>query len=282
MRISLTQRCNFDCIYCHHEGEGGFSGELSFEEVERILSMAKKLGINKLKLTGGEPLLRRDLPEIVQMSKKYVNEVSVTTNGTLMKRSAGMLRDAGLDRANISLDSLRGDRFRAITSGDLRKAVDGLNAAISEGINPIKLNMVILKGINEDEVFDMVKFSFEHSCILQLIELETTRNGEKGEFYRKYHYDFDGLEKLLEDKAERVVTRAMHHRKKYFFDGAEVEVVRPMHNTEFCRNCTRVRVTSSGEIKPCLLDDKTFRLPKDDEAYAVFKRAIESKKPYWG
>ena len=91
-------------------------------------------------------------------------------------------------------------------------------------------------------MIDKVNFSSEHSCILQLIELETTRNGEKGEFYRKYHYDFYGLEKLLEDKAERVVTRAMHHRKKYFFGGAEVEVVRPMHNTEFCRNCTRVRV----------------------------------------
>jgi len=271
------------CIYCHREGEiGNGKKEISAEEFERILKIASGLGIKKLKITGGEPLMREDITLLVRIAKRYMKDISMTTNGSLLHRYAFDLKDAGLNRVNISLDSLKREHYRAITSGNLDRVIKGIESARDAGIMPIKLNMVVLKGVNDDEIWDLVDFSRKNSCILQLIELEATREGEEEEFYKRYHYDIRDVENELAGRAERIEVRDMHHRRKYFVDGCEVEVVRPMHNTEFCSNCTRLRVTSEGKLKPCLLDSAEFDLPEDElEARKTFAKVIESKKPYW-
>jgi len=283
LRISITQRCNMRCIYCHHEGESGSNGdEISAAKFEQSLRIARDLGIKKLKITGGEPLMRRDVVALVGMASGYMNDVSMTTNGSLLPLYASALRDAGLKRVNISLDSLRGDRYRAITLGRLDMVMGGIRSAIEAGIRPIKLNTVMLRGVNDDEVWNLAEFARGNNCVLQLIELEAGRDQESTDFYRRYHYDLRDLENDLERRAERTEIRSMHHRRKYFVDGAEIEIVRPMHNSEFCANCTRLRMTSAGRLKPCLLNSEELDVPENEqEARNVFVKAVESKKPYW-
>ncbi len=284
LRISITQRCNMNCMYCHHEGEvGNGKKEISAGDFERVLKIASELGIKKLKITGGEPLMREDVTSLVGIAKRYVKDISMTTNGSLLHRYASDLKDAGLNRVNVSVDSLKRERYRAITSGNIDRVIKGIESARNAGIHPIKVNMVVLKNVNDDEVWDLVDFSRKNNYILQLIELEATREKEEEEFYKRYHYDLNGVENELASRAERIEVRDMHHRRKYFLDGCEVEVVRPMHNTEFCSNCTRLRVTSEGKLKPCLLGSDEFDLPVNEaDARKEFIKAIESKKPYWG
>ena len=284
LRISITQRCNMSCMYCHREGERRIAvREIGAGEFARILRIAKDMGIEKLKITGGEPLMRKDVTSLVGTAKECMKDLSMTTNGTLLPIYAEALSEAGLNRVNVSLDSLRRERFRAITSGNLDKAVRGIRSAIDSGLKPVKINTVVLRGVNDDEVWDLAEFSRANGCVLQLIELEATKEGENEEFYAKYHCDLRTLEEELSARAESIEVRSMHHRKKYFVDGAEIEVVRPMHNTEFCANCTRLRVTSEGRLKPCLLREDEVSLPEDEgAARRAFLEAIESKRPYWG
>ena len=247
LRIALTPRCNLKCIYCHHEGEVNPEKEISTEMVVNVARAAADLGVRSLKLTGGEPLLRRDLADLIMQMPRDLN-ISLTTNGIFLAEQAKSLAEAGLDRVNVSLDSLNSETYRAITGGregDLEKVLAGIDAAKEAGLEPIKLNMVVLKK-NEAEIQDMIECSRQKGLILQLIELLDLRGlGISG--------DIESIEQSLKAKADSIRTREMHRRKKYFLDGAEVEVVRPMDNTEFCANCTRLRVTSDGKIKPCLL-----------------------------
>ena len=175
-------------------------------------------------------------------------DISLTTNGVFLAEQAEALAKAGLDRVNISLDSLNPENYCAITggkAGDLERVLAGIDAAKEAGLVPIKLNVVVLKK-NEAEIPDLIDFCRQKGVILQLIELLDLQNlGISG--------DIEGIERRLAAQADSIRTREMHRRRKYFLDGAEVEVVRPMDNTEFCANCTRLRVTSDGKIKPCLL-----------------------------
>ncbi len=247
LRIALTPHCNLNCIYCHHEGEAKPNGEISDEMVVSVARAAAALGVRSLKFTGGEPLLRPGLAGLIARMPQEL-DISLTTNGIFLAEQAGPLAEAGLDRVNVSLDSLRPEVYRAITAGrdgDLEKVLAGIDAAKAAGLLPIKLNVVVLKE-NEAEIDDLIDFCREKGLILQLIELlDLGHLGLSG--------NIDAIERQLAARAERVRTRQMHRRKKYFLDGAEVEVVRPMDNTEFCANCTRLRVTSDGKIKPCLL-----------------------------
>jgi len=247
LRIALTPRCNLSCIYCHHEGEVKPNGEISDEMVISVAKAAAHLGVRYLKLTGGEPLLRRDLAGLISQMPQDL-DLSLTTNGIFLADQAEDLAKAGLDRVNVSLDSLRPEVYRAITGGregDLEKVLAGIDAALAAGLAPIKLNVVVLKK-NQAEIADLIDFCRERGLILQLIELLDMRGlGLSG--------DFDAIERRLAARADSIRTREMHRRKKYFLEGAEVEAVRPMDNTEFCANCTRLRITSDGRIKPCLL-----------------------------
>jgi cyclic pyranopterin phosphate synthase len=259
LRIALTPRCNLKCIYCHHEGEAKSEREIPAKMAVNVAIAAAELGVRSLKITGGEPLLRRDLADLISRMPQNL-DISLTTNGILLAEQAGSLASAGLDRVNVSLDSLRPNVYRSITCAkarDLEKVLAGIDAAGGAGLVPIKLNMVVLKE-NEAEVTNMIEFCRSRGLILQLIELLDLQGlGLSG--------DIAGIERRLEAQADSVRTREMHRRKKYFLDGAEVEVVRPMDNTEFCANCTRLRVTSDGRIKPCLLrNDNLIEINSSD------------------
>lgn len=291
MRVSVTQRCNFKCIYCHREGQIlDSSVELLAEEIERIVRVAASLGVYGVKLTGGEPLLRRDIVEIVRRISTIpgIQDVSMTTNGFLLKEYAWQLKEAGLSRVNVSLDTLDAEKFKLITGVDAhKKVIEGIIEASKAGLNPIKINMVLLKGVNYDEVEDMIKFAEKNRLVLQLIELEQPREDP---FYIKYHVDLNDVEDKLREKSSKIIVRSMHHRRKYVLrSGAEVEVVKPMHNTEFCLHCNRIRLTSDGKLKPCLFRHDNLvdvlnpmRSGADDQHLkSLFIEAVRRRKPFF-
>ncbi|MFA6332397.1 MAG: GTP 3',8-cyclase MoaA [Methanoregula sp.] len=244
IRISITKQCNLSCIYCHREGERSPQDQLSLEEIAEILRVSAGFGIRSVKFTGGEPLLRPDLTDIIRAVPAGM-ECSLTTNGTLLAGMAQDLRKAGMKRVNVSLDSLDPETYKKITGIDkLSDVLEGIDAALEAGLTPIKLNMVMLEGINDHEMDDFLSYvRGNRNLILQLIELMDFNSCE-------HHNDLTGLEAMLASKSKQIVTRRMHHRKKYCLDGEEVEVVRPVHNTEFCAFCNRLRVTSDGKLKP--------------------------------
>ena len=289
LRISLTQRCNFNCFFCHQEGESGPNGEVTPDEIEAVVSVAAELGINKIKLTGGEPLLRDDVVEIVRRISPYVDEVSMTTNGYMLKEKACDLREAGLKRVNISFHSTDPEKFCKIIGRESVQAVrEGIDAALECGLSPIKLNMVVMKGINDEEIEDMIAFSKEAGATLQLIEYQALEKGVKE--YDSYHFDLKPLEEQLAARSQTIVEREMHRRKQYHLeDGGIVEVVRPMHNSEFCAYCTRLRMTSDGHLKPCLMREDNYveavsRLRDGEgreELVEAFKESVAAREPFW-
>lgn len=289
MRISLTQRCNFDCFFCHHEGEHDSGQELTADEIEEIIKITSDQGIRYVKLTGGEPLIRDDIVEIVRRIKPYVEEVSMTTNASRLSEKACQLKEAGLDRVNISLHSLDPVEFKEITGRDKKEVVKaGIREAIMCGLTPVKINMVVMKGLNHNEIHKFIEFSSETSAILQLIEFQELEDGVK--HYDKYHFDLVPMEKMLSDRSKDIVEREMHRRKIYHLEnGAQVEIVRPMHNTTFCRHCTRLRVSSDGKLKPCLMREDNH-VPfvslmrngaTQGELIEAFMEAVNRREPFW-
>jgi cyclic pyranopterin phosphate synthase len=299
MRISVTQQCNLDCFYCHHEGEAGGEGNnehMTPREIDKIIEIAGKVGIEKLKITGGEPLLRVDIIDIVRRASKHMMEVSMTTNGVLLERYAEAMKRAGLKRVNVSFDAYDPGTFQRITNKNSYYEVKrGVIEAINAGLNPVKLNMVVLKGVNDHALQSAMEFASSVGAVLQLIEFEGSREVAQKPFFKMYHYDLGGVEEELGRVAIVVKQRDMHRRKKYIIPynnngSTEVEVVRGMHNSVFCRNCTRLRITSGGKLKPCLLKkDNHIDLielvrsgANDDELITSFEKAILLKEPYWG
>jgi len=267
------------CIYCHHEGELLPGGEIPGDMVVSIAKAAAELGMRSVKLTGGEPLLRKDLDLIIARIPQSL-DISITTNGILLAERAEALARAGLDRVNVSLDSLQPNRYCQITGGspgDLEKVLAGIDASREADLLPIKLNFVVLKR-NESEVPEMIDFCRRRGLILQLIELlDIQGQGISG--------DIEGIERSLAFQADSILIREMHRRKKYFLDGAEVEVVRPMDNTEFCAHCTRLRVTSDGKIKPCLLrSDNLVKIDScnPERVKELLRVANSRREPYFG
>ena len=279
LRLSVTSRCNLNCIYCHNEGEINPGKELSVEEIERICKAFYDLGVQKIKITGGEPLVRKDIADIISVMPPF-KDISLVTNGTLLLKKAFDLKEAGLHRVNISLDTLREDRYEFISGRKLLKnVIEGIYSACDAGLTPIKLNMVVLRGINDDEINDLIKFtsSFnknnEIKVILQLIEVVGLP---------EYYFDLSQIEEKYKKIAEKVITRGLHSRKQYIFKNCAVEFVRPFHK-EFCMHCTRIRVTSDGKIKPCLLRNDNLvdiRGLNGEELIKAIKRAVELREPY--
>ena len=288
LRISITERCNLACMYCHNEGAdcctcGPLGHEMSPELICGIVREAAKFGVRKVKFSGGEPLFRKDFEEILACLPS-LKEVSATTNGILLEKRAKPLKAAGLDRINVSLDSLVPEKYEAITGapkGSLEKVIKGIDSAVEAGLTPVKLNMVLLKGINDNEIDAMMDFirPYKGKVILQLIELM-----DIGPQLSKYTIDSKALEKSLEERASEVRVRHLHHRKKYIIDGVEVEFVRPMDNSEFCAHCSRLRVSADGKFKPCLLvhnnlvDAREAESPEEIEK--LLRLAVSRRKPY--
>ncbi len=289
LRITVTHRCNYKCFYCHMEGEEG-SNELTVHEIARLVSIGKKLGIDKVKLTGGEPLVRSDIVDVVKaISDVGPSDLAMTTNGSLLSGLASRLADAGLKRINVSLPSLREHVFERITGVNmLRHVVNGLLEAKNCGLNPIKLNMVVLRGLNDDEIWSLMDFARRHEFILQLIELEPI--GISDDFYNTYHASLDDIEKWLEDRAVKIeVRKYMHNRRQYDLGDVKVEIVKPVNNPDFCMHCTRLRVTADGKLKPCLMRNDNLvdvlealrSNASDEELIKLFIKAIEAREPYF-
>ncbi|MEM2905457.1 MAG: GTP 3',8-cyclase MoaA [Candidatus Bathyarchaeia archaeon] len=292
LRISLTERCNLRCVYCDKEGLDNAEDEMSLEEVVKLADVGSRLGMSKVKLTGGEPLLRTDIVEVVRRtaSLPYVSEVSMVTNGTLLADKAEALAEAGLRRVNVSLASLNPDVYRRICGGDVQTVLEGIRKAKEAGLAPIKLNTVVLKGLNEDGIRELMDFSASTGTVLQLIELHYVDGIMDESFFKRHYASLDAVEKELKASAVQVVRRTdMQFRPKYVLKGGlEVELVRFMGNCDFCAHCTRLRVTSDGKVKPCLMRDDNLvdaltALRKgagDEELQAIFRRAVSLREPY--
>ena len=289
LRITITHKCNYRCFYCHMEGEEG-GDELTVNDVARLVRVGKELGIDKVKLTGGEPLFRHDVVDVVRaISRIGVTDLAMTTNGSLLKELVAELIDAGLKRVNVSLPSLKRGVFKRITGVDaLNSVVEGLLMAKDFDLRPIKLNVVLLRGLNDGEVFDLMEFAGRHDFILQVIELEPL--GVDYQLYDKYHVPLDPIEEWLKSKAVKVEERKdMHNRRQYDLGYVKVELVRAVNNPDFCMHCTRLRVTANGKLKPCLMRSDNLidvlgalrRGASDEELRELFVRAVELREPYF-
>jgi cyclic pyranopterin phosphate synthase len=287
LRISITDDCNLNCFYCHREGCRASARQMSPEEIGRIAGIAAEFGVRKVKITGGEPLMRRDIIDIItSIAETEISEISMTTNGTLLADVAGELADAGLDRVNISLDTLNPETYLRITGKELLEDVlYSIEAAIAANLTPVKINMVVLAGINDGEIEQMISYAFQRGAILQLIELVQMGGRDLSSYYR----DLIEVERMLSQRALAVRTRRhMNARKKFILPDGEVEVVRPVHNSEFCMHCTRLRLTSDGYLKPCLMHNDNLvdiltplREGMVDEAREAFRRAVALREPYF-
>ncbi|MBU4373051.1 MAG: GTP 3',8-cyclase MoaA [Euryarchaeota archaeon] len=279
LRISLTNRCNLKCIYCHREGETrDIKIEMNARTIANIVKASKTFGISKVKFSGGEPLMRDDFEDIIAALPE-LKDISATTNGIYLASRAESLADSGLSRINISLPSLSPEKYRKVTGGDISRVLAGINAAV-ECLAPVKLNMVLLNGINDNEIIKMMDFirKYEGKVILQLIELMDFQKAAK------YKVNINEVEQFLESKASDIKERALHRRKKYFIDGVEVELVRPIDNSHFCANCSRLRVTSDGRLKPCLfrndnLVDVNNKEPQ--EIVELLKLVMDKREPFY-
>ncbi len=287
VRVSLTDRCNFDCVYCHNEGLGDTRGpmdprdhEMSADDVVRFLEVVEEFGVEKVKLTGGEPMLRDDLAEIIRRTPDSM-EVSMTTNGTFLPGRAADLVDAGLERVNVSQDALDAEDFKALTkSGAYEKVLEGVEAAVDAGLDPVKLNMVVFRK-TAGYVPEMVDHVAENDALqLQLIEYMPEIAG-----HPEWAVDIDDVHDWLEERADRVEHREMHDRRRYWVNGGMVEIVDPVGNEEFCANCHRVRVTHEGYLKGCLNRNDDLRSMGEmskPEIREAFRETVENRVPYYG
>jgi cyclic pyranopterin phosphate synthase len=290
-RVAVTQKCNLRCPFCHREGEDTATGtEMTPEEIARITGIAASLGITKVKLTGGEPLIRNDIAEIARKVSQIptIEDLAMTTNGVLLREKAEEVHANGVKRLNISFVSLDAQTYEKVTKGRLEKTLAGIREAARVGFYPIKLNMVILKDVNENEVDRMIQFSRENGLILQLIELEPINVDMN--YYSEHHQNLSRMEERLKNEAISVQTRTyMQNRRVYSLPGVKVEVVNPIENTEFCAHCTRLRLTSDGKLKPCLMREDNLvdlltplRAGADDAALtSLFVRAVERREPFF-
>jgi cyclic pyranopterin phosphate synthase len=284
LRISITARCNFQCLYCHNEGQGPVqrlsapADELSVDELEQVARVAAGFGIAEIKLSGGEPLARPDCEEIVARLAGVVG-VSMVTNGSLLKARAASLKAAGLGRINVSLDAMDPVVFREVRRGHIRPVLEGIHAALRVGLQPVKLNMVVFKRTIQG-MPDILEFVRQHpGLVLQLIQYmpEIAGHAERA-------VAMADVRRSLEEAADAIEVRAMHHRHVYHLAGARVELVDPVGNADFCAHCQRLRVTADGHLKGCLnrRDDLvSLRHLSDDGVRDVFRRVTAERMPFY-
>ncbi len=292
VRISLTDRCNFDCVYCHNEGLGDTRGpmepqdhEMSADDVVRFLEVCEEFGVEKAKFTGGEPMLRDDLEEIIERTPDSI-ETSLTTNGTFLPGRAEALNDVGLSRVNVSQDALDPEAFREVTKASAYDdVIEGVLAAVDAGLKPVKLNMVVFEH-TAGYVPEMVDHVAENDGLqLQLIEYMPELAGRP-----EWTVEIERVHGWLEEQADRIERREMHGRRRYFVAGENgnegmVEVVDPVGNPDFCANCERVRVTHQGFLKGCLNRNDDLRpmgeMTKPEIREAI-REVVENRVPYYG
>ena len=285
LRISVTDRCNLRCIYCMPEkGVKSLKHDeiLRFEDTLKIVKVAAKLGINKIRYTGGEPLVMKDIDKLIYETSKIqgIDDISITTNGILLPDMAEDLKKAGLNRVNISLDTLNSDKFRDITRiGSLDKVMEGIYKSLALGLTPVKINTVLLRGINDSEFVDFLNLIREIPVEIRFIELMPIGEGIK--MFDKNKLSF--MEMLeLHPELTQIQSQKSSTAQLYKLEGAKGKIgfISPV-SCKFCSDCNKIRLTSTGTIKPCLHSKEEINLRKylnDEERLRnVLKSAILNK-----
>ena len=295
LRISVTERCNYRCVYCRTgQGEASNHAEppaepLSWSELERLARAFVGLGIKKVRLTGGEPLLRPGLVEFVaSVAALGVTDIALTTNGHLLAPLAGPLRRAGLTRVTVSLDSLQPESFTRITRvpGGLDRVLEALDAAAAARLWPVKVNVVLLRGYNDGEIEDFARFARERDCVVRFIEFMPLEEGSLWSRARVVPMD-EIVQRIsrvhaLDPLPRKPGETACRYR---FHDGAdgEIGIVAPV-TSPFCNQCTRVRVTADGKLRTCLFSLREWDLrpalrePSADTLAGRIRRAVAQKE----
>lgn len=262
MRISVTDRCNLRCVYCMpEEGVKPITHDevLRYEEILQVVKATKDLGITHIRITGGEPLVRKNLVSLIRRIKSLgIDDLSLTTNGTLLAPLARSFKEAGLDRVNISLDTLDPEKFRAITRcGNLKDTLNGINAAIQAGLHPVKINMVVIAGLNEDEICDMARLTYKLPVHVRFIEVMPI--GPDPSTWKEARITLPQIvtqvKRLGKLRPVRDIKKA-GPSETFRLAGAKgtigfiAALSRP-----FCQFCNRIRLTADGKIRPCLASD---------------------------
>jgi cyclic pyranopterin phosphate synthase len=291
MRVSVTDRCNLRCIYCMPPE--GFSPMehreiLRYEEIVRVLRVAAGIGVRKIRITGGEPLVRKNIPYLIQLIREIdgIKDLSLTTNGALLERYAGELAAAGLNRVNVSLDSLKSDRYREITrGGDIDAVFKGIEAAQKAGLVPVKINMVPIRGLNDDEITDFAKMTLDAPYQVRFIEFMPF--GTRGLWKPERFIPAEEIQSIVERMGHLspVKLRKSGPARYFKFDGAAgvIGFISPLSN-HFCGECNRLRLTADGKLRPCLFSETEIDLKPalrsdapDNEIERLIRLSIEVK-----
>ncbi len=295
LRVSVTDHCNLRCLYCREEDHKIFtkrSEVLSFEEIERIVRIFSELGVKKVRLTGGEPLLRKGILYLTKLLGEIpgLQDIALSTNAHLLSSFAPALKKHGVNQVNVSLDSLDDRRFRDITrGGDLTTTVKGIDAAIESGMKPVKLNMVVMRGVNDDEIEAMVEFSIHRGIDIRFIE--TMPVGFAGIESVNHHYsEQEILDRIYKKYGDRLMNATRNKTdgpaKALFIRGTNTNLATiSAVSNNFCNDCNRVRLTTKGDLILCLgqedsvsLRDAVRSSMSDDEMKEIIINAI-NKKP---
>jgi cyclic pyranopterin phosphate synthase len=258
---------------------------LSYEEIQTVVKAAAELGVDKIRLTGGEPLVRADLPKLIKMLSQIegIRELSLTTNGTLLEKYALELKQAGLSRVNVSLDTLKTDRFQYITRlGGLKDVLDGISAAKKAGFDPVKINAVVMQGINDDEILDFARMTCEEGCHVRFIELMPFKG------MAEFVPSVEVRQRIsLLGKLEPCPSITGNGPARYYrLAGAKgtIGFISPLTELPFCSRCNRIRLTPDGRLRPCLLgeDEIDLKMPlrnnaSTEELRRLILKAVASK-----
>jgi len=289
LRISVTDRCNFRCRYCMPLDKYEWIDRheiLTFEEITRLAGLFVALGVEEIRLTGGEPLLRHNLEDLVAQlaGLEGVHDLSLTTNASLLREKAAVLAAAGLKRINVSLDTINADKFQVMTRrNDLANVLEGLLAARRHGLSPIKINSVIERGINDDDILQMVEFSRQNGFWIRFIEYMDVGNSNswvsermvsKKEILEKIHSRYP----LEEAGRKDMSAPAVNYR---FLDGIGNAGVIASVTEPFCRGCTRARLTADGKLVMCLFADQSHDLKKLMRSGAGDQDLLEAIRSAW-
>jgi cyclic pyranopterin phosphate synthase len=287
LRISVTQNCNLRCLYCVPEANEcieNYIKELTLQEINTLVKVMAQLGIKKVRITGGEPLLRPDICDIIKIVSNIpeIKDLSVTTNGILLPKYAESLKAAGLTRVNISLDSLKPDKFKYITrGGDIHKVLSGINKALELGITPVKINVVLVKGINDDEINDFIQLTKDNDLDIRFIELMPIGIwGEENS--NKIIYNSDIIKshpELIKCSESEHSDVALYYNLKGY--KGKIGFISAMSH-KFCNCCNRIRLTYDGKIKSCLGSNEETNIikvlrNKPEDLKALLEKTIYEK-----
>ncbi|MFA5861706.1 MAG: GTP 3',8-cyclase MoaA [Candidatus Thermoplasmatota archaeon] len=285
LRVSLTPVCDLRCTFCHQEGTVAHGRSMTTQEVIRICETAARVGVRYLKFTGGEPLLRSDIVEIVRATSPWFEDVSLVTNGRRLDALAQPLKDAGLKRLNVSLHTRDATTYKCLTGDSIEPALRGIAAAVRVGFEPVKVNVVVTHR-NVHEIEELIRWSARERVQLQLIEVHAPPGSPDHILDQRVPLDI--IQARLRSAASRVEKSRMHDRARYVLDGTTVEVTRPQENPAFCAACRRLRLTHDGYLKPCLMraDNHVdvigpLRGGAGDEGLTnIFREAASRREPY--